>query len=298
MASALSIDCVLDIKAKVGECPMWHVGEQRLYFVDIGSRTLNRFDPATGTNEVRQFDQALGSFGFRSSGGMIGGFRDDGFCTFDFETGSRTQIVNPEPGNDAYRFNDGRVDPYGAFWCGTMREPIDQTDRGAVIYRCGPDGSADAKVSGLGCSNGIVFDAERRRFYCADTTRRIIWVFDHDPETGDISNRRIFANTEDVEGRPDGACLDSEGCYWSACVSGWQIVRYTPDGKIDRTIPVPVQRPTMCAFGGADLDVMYITSIGPNENDPRPMAPGQPHAGGVFACRPGVQGVPEGKFKG
>jgi sugar lactone lactonase YvrE len=81
-------------------------------------------------------------------------------------------------------------------------------------------------------------------------------------------------------------------------VSGWQIVRYTPDGKIDRTIPVPVQRPTMCAFGGADLDVMYITSIGPNENDPRPMAPGQPHAGGLFACRPGVKGVPEGKFSG
>ncbi len=296
--STPTVDCVLDIHAALGECPMWHEGEQQLYWVDIDSRTLNRFDPSSGHNDVRTFDQSLGSFGFSRSGGFVGAFRDDGICTFTFD-GPRTQVVNPEPGNDAYRFNDGRVDPWGNFWVGTLKEPIDHADRGAAIYRVQPSGEWRTQVSGIGCANGIAFDADRKWFYCADTTQAIIWRYDIEPESGAISNRQVFATTNDLRGRPDGACLDADGCYWSANVSGWQMVRYTPNGKIDMTLPVPVQRPTMCAFGGANLDTMFITSIGVSHSTLRPIEPGQPHAGGVFACRvPGIQGKPEPRFKG
>ena len=293
--SALAVDLVLDAKAILGEGPAWNVGEQKLYWVDILGHKIHRTDPSTGTDEVRDFPEQVGCIGFRESGGLIAAMRS-GFYTVDFETGARTFLCDPEkkPGN---RMNDGRCDPYGAFWAGSMMDPSDRKTRTGSIWRLAPDGEPEMKVDDIGISNGIAFDAERHYFYCADTYADVqtVWRFDHDPDTGAISNRRVFITTHDLPGRPDGACVDAEGCYWTALTSCWSVARFTPDGKLDRMIETPVQKPTMCTFGGADLSTLFITSMGFGH---LPQADGQPLAGGVFACRPGVRGVAEGKFKG
>lgn len=290
----IAVDLVLDAKATLGEGLAWNVEEQKLYWVDIQQNKIHRTDPSTGIDEVRTFPEQVGCIGFRQSGGLIAAMRS-GFYTVDFESGARSLICDPErkPGN---RMNDGRCDPYGAFWAGSMMDPSDRKTRTGSIWRLGPDGGAREMVTDIGISNGIAFDAERKRFYCADTYADVqtVWRFDHDPDTGSISNRRVFFTTHDLPGRPDGASLDVEGCYWVALTS-WTIARFTPDGKLDRMIKVPVEKPTMCAFGGSDMSTLFITSIG---HGYLPQGESQPLAGGLFACRPGVTGVPEGKFKG
>jgi sugar lactone lactonase YvrE len=176
-------------------------------------------------------------------------------------------------------------------------DPSDRKTRTGAFWRLAPDGSAAMKVDDIGISNGVAFDAERRRFYCADTITDVatVWRFDHDPDTGVISNRQVFFTAHDLPGRPDGACIDSEGCYWVALANSWSVARFTPDGKLDRMIKTPVQKPTMCSFGGSDLGTLFITSMGFGY---LPQADGQPLAGGLFACRPGVTGMTEGLFKG
>jgi L-arabinonolactonase len=293
----IPVDCVLDAKAMLGESPLWSAEEQKLYWVDIYRHSIHCFDPASGKDDSRQCPEPVGSIGFRKKGGLISAMRS-GFFEVDFAQGMRTQLCNPEADKPGNRMNDGRCDPWGAFWAGSMMDPSDRTTRAGTIWRLGPDRKATAKVTELGISNGIAFDGARRRFYCADTYADVqtIWRFDIEPETGEISNRQVFATTNDLPGRPDGAALDSEGCYWSALAGGWSIARFTPEGKVDRLIKVPVEKPTMCAFGGRQFDVLFITSIGPRPESP--LAPGQPQAGGIFACRPGVQGLPEPKYAG
>ena len=297
--SSPSVDLVLDAKATLGEGLAWNVAEQRLYWVDIMKHEIHRTDPVTGKDEVRNVGEQVGCLGFRAEpdarGTLVAALRS-GFHYVDFETGAKTFICDPEktPGN---RMNDGRCDPYGAFWAGTMMDPSDRKTRTGAIWRLAPDGSAAMKVDDIGISNGIAFDAARNYFYCADTYVDVqtVWRFDHDPETGAISNRRVFVTTNDLPGRPDGACVDAEGCYWLALAGGWAVARFTPDGKLDRLIDVPVQKPTVCTFGGLDLSTLFVASIGFGY---LPQADGQPHAGGIFACRPGVQGVAEGMFGG
>ena len=293
-----SVDLVLDAKATLGEGPVWSVDEQRLYWVDIMKHEIHRTDPATGKDEVRDFGEQVGCLAIRAKpdarGNLVAALRS-GFHYVDFESGAKTFICDPEnkPGN---RMNDGRCDPYGAFWAGTMMDPSDRKTRTGSIWRLGPDLAAREMVDDIGISNGIAFDAERKRFYCADTYADVqtVWRFDHDPDTGTISNRRVFVTTHDLAGRPDGASVDVEGCYWVA-LTGGAIARFTPDGKLDCTIETPVEKPTMCAFGGADMGTLFITSIG---HGYLPQSEGQPHAGGLFACRPGVRGIADGKFKG
>jgi sugar lactone lactonase YvrE len=295
----ISVDLVVDAKAVLGEGPVWNVDEQRLYWVDIMKNQIHRTDPSSGRDEVRDFGEQVGCLGFREKkddkGGLVAAMRS-GFYHVDFDKGTRAFICDPEnkPGN---RMNDGRCDPYGAFWAGSMMDPSDRKTRTGAIWRLAPDGSAEMKVDDIGISNGIAFDEERHYFYCADTYADVqtVWRFDHDPDTGAISNRRVFITTNDLPGRPDGACVDSDGCYWVALTNCWSIARFTPDGRLDRMIRTPVQKPTMCVFGGPDLSTLFITSMGFGY---LPQAEGQPLAGGVFACRPGAQGVPEGKFKG
>jgi sugar lactone lactonase YvrE len=297
--SGISVDLVLDAKATLGEGPVWSVDEQRLYWVDIMKNAIHRADPATGKDEVRDLGEQVGCLGLRAQpdarGNLVAALRS-GFHYVDFDAGKKTFICDPEnkPQN---RMNDGRCDPYGAFWAGSMLDPSDRKTRTGAIWRLAPDGTATMKVDDIGISNGIAFDAERHYFYCADTYADVqtVWRFDHDPDTGAIPNRRVFVTTHDLPGQPDGACIDVEGCYWVALTNCWSIARFTPDGKLDRMIELPVQKPTMCVFGGADMSTLFITSMGFGY---LPQADGQPHAGGVFACRPGVRGVADGKFGG
>jgi sugar lactone lactonase YvrE len=292
-----NVTCVLDVHAKVGECPVWCPEEGKLYWVDIGRCTINRFDPATGHNEVCQLPEQIGSFALREQGGIVAALRS-GFAFLDFATGHLTAICDPEADKPENRFNDGRCDRAGRFWAGTIRDPGDPTQRPGALYRLGTDLSCSQMVTGVGVSNGLAFSPDGKTMYFADTNRDVqtIWAFDFDLDEGAISNRRVFATTHALPGRPDGACVDADGFYWSANVDGWQLVRFAPDGRVDRTLELPVQKPSMCAFGGEHFAILYITTIGSAGSTP--LEPGQPQAGGLFACEPGVRGLPEPKFKG
>ena len=289
------VSCVLDVRAALGEGPTWSREERRLYWVNINGHTVNRFDPATGTNEVCQLPEQVGSFVLREAGGLVVALRS-GFHFLDFDTAALTPIADPEADKPDNRFNDGRCGPDGRFWVGTMRDPQDPAQRTGALYCLDTDLSWRTMVSDIGVSNGLAFSPDGGTMYHADTRQETIWAYDFRAEDGTLSNRRVFATTHDLPGRPDGGCVDAEGFYWSANVDGWQMVRFAPDGSVDRTVKLPVQKPTMPAFGGDNLEIMYITSIGSGGSTP--LEPGQPQAGSIFACEPGVGGLPEPKFGG
>jgi sugar lactone lactonase YvrE len=288
------VACVLDVRARLGECPIWCAEEQRLYWADLNGRTINRFNPATGANEVMSLPAQVGSFALREKGGLLVALRS-GLCFMEFGKDAVTPVAHPEADLPLNRYNDGRTDPAGRFWVGSMRDPQDPDQRTGSLYRLGTDRATTKVVEGIGTSNGLAFSPDGRRMYFADSNPHVqtIWAFDYDVATGAASNRRVFARTNDLPGRPDGACVDEEGCYWSANVYGWQIVCYAPDGRVVRTIPVPVEKPSMVCFGGPKLGVLYITSI-----RDAPIQPGQDRAGSLFACEPGVRGLPEPRYRG
>ena len=290
-------ECVLDAKAALGECPMWHQGEQRLYWIDAERNELHRFDPVTGIDECRQLDDHIGSFGFRKGGGLVAALGSC-FGFVDFGSGRIEPIVEVEADKTNTTFNDGRAAPGGRFFAGTMGVPVDPRFTRGAFYRLDPGGKVTQICDGMGTSNGLAFSPDGHILYHADSLPSVqtIWAWDHDPETGAVENRRVFATTHDLLGRPDGATVDAEGFYWSANVDGWQIVRFAPDGTIDRTIAVPVQKPSMPCFGGPDLDILFVTSI--SDGGFAAMEPDQPLAGGLFACQPGVKGLLEPFFAG
>jgi L-arabinonolactonase len=290
-------ECVLDAKAAVGECPVWSPAEQVLYWIDVAGPKLHRFNPTTGVNETYALPDAIGSFALLGDGRFLVAV-GTGLFRFDPKSGSLTPIAAaPEP-LSTYRFNDGRTDSRGRFWVGTMaREPkVGQTT--GSFYRLDPQGGLTRMLSGFIITNGLAFSPDSKRLYCTDShvSVQTIWIYDYDLETGAVRNKRVFASTYDMPGRPDGAAMDAEGCYWSALNDGWHVGRFRPDGRIDRFVRLPVAKPSMCAFGGAKLDVLYVTSIRPKDQ-PETLVR-QPLAGSIFAIDVGVSGIPEPNFAG
>lgn len=238
---------------------------------------------------------AIGCFAFRQAGGVVAALQS-GFHTVDLRNGATIPLAEPLKGEIGCRFNDGRCDRAGRyFWAGTMGEPPDpQRPRGA-FYRFGTDGSCAKPIDGLIVSNGLAFSPDGRTMYVSDSNAAVqtIWAFDYDADDGVPTNRRVLATTHDIAGRPDGAAVDADGCYWTAANSGAQLVRYAPEGKIDRTVALPVHRPTMPCFGGDGLDTIYVTSMQPLPGEPRHELDGS-----IFAVRVGVTGLPEPRFAG
>ena len=293
-----AVECVLRLREGGGpkaECPLWDWRDEKLYWCDIDGGTLNRFDPASGVNEKRSVGEQIGSFALTSQPGTYLIATRSGLHYFDFAEGSKRLMVDPEPDLPENRLNDGRCDTAGRFWVGSMRDPITASDRCGALYRVAPAGPPTRTLGLLGIPNGIAFSPDSSLMYLADTNTevRTVWQFDYDLAAGAIANRRVLVHTGD-RGRPDGACCDVDGCYWSAHLDGAHIARYTPRGDLDRIITLPVQWPSMCAFGGRDLDVLYITTL--RRGGPDADLPDQPLAGSLFACRPGVQGMRETPF--
>jgi sugar lactone lactonase YvrE len=286
--------CVLRRSAIVGECPRWHSAERALYWVDIYEPSLNKFDPASGENRKWMMPERIGCFGFRKAGGIIAGMQS-GIAFVDLEPEVRVKrVFDLEPDNPESRFNDGRCDPGGRFWAGSIVESLDK--RVGVLYRFDPDGRCHRMVDNLICPNGMAFSPDGRTLYHSDSRQDYVFAWDFDVKTGAIQNQRVFLAMDMTEGRPDGAAVDEQGYYWICHVNGWRVARYSPEGRIDRVIGLPVQRPTMCAFGGPNLDTLYITSA---------MYPltetalaKQPLAGSLFAIDVGVRGQAEPFFAG
>jgi len=204
-----------------------------------------------------------------------------------------TVVEDASAGN---RLNDGRCDPAGRYVVGTMHPSPEESHFVGSLYSIDRTGAVSLLETEVGVPNGLVFDPDRSRMYWTDTLRHVIWVWDYDLDTGMRRNKRVFFDydaNDDVLGLPDGACLDVDGCYWSASVEGWALIRITPEGTVDRRIDLPVQKPTMPAFGGADLSTLYVTSIGDGNGNEDPS--GVP-AGALLAVDAGVGGLPEPRF--
>lgn len=292
--STPKVDCVLDIRAELGECPVWSVAEQALYWIDIYAGRLHRFDPATGADGFWQLPETIGSFALCRDRAALVALRS-GLHRFDLGSGAIAPVASPEASLPGNRLNDGRCDRQGRFWIGSMADPVDpQTPRGA-LYRLDADASCTKAADGFFISNGLAFSPDGRILYHSDSYApvRTIWAWDLDTENGAISNRRVFVDTKGMPGRPDGAAVDADGCYWMAANDGWELVRFTPAGNIDRRIALPVAKPSMIAFGGRRLDTLYITSIRPAKGLEQ-----QPQAGSLFAIDPGVKGLAEPLFGG
>jgi sugar lactone lactonase YvrE len=261
-----------------------------LYWVDIQDNCFFRFHPATGISEKIDVGVAIGVLALRASGGLVLATKK-GFAFWDKHTQELQYIVNPEATRPHMRFNDGAVDSAGRFWAGSMGGTGEGT-----LYRLDPDRTVHTMISGVGVPNGIGWSLDNTVMYFTDSAPRIIYAFDFDAATGNITNRRNLIEVPEEMGTPDGLAVDSAGYIWSAFWDGAKIVRYAPDGKVDRIVAVPALRPTSCVFGGPDLDELYITSSRADLNTD--VLERYPLSGDLFRLKAGVTGREKFKFAG
>ncbi len=287
------MECVLDAKAELGEGPVWDPVAACLYFVDITAGLVHRYDPETRSSRALPAGTMVGAVALTGAGDLLLAVRD-GFIRLDPVTGLTRRIADVEADRPDQRMNDGKCDPCGRFWAGTMA--FDERPGGGALYRLDTDGRVQTMLEHVTISNGIDWSDGGRLMYYVDTPTGSIDVFDFDVATGSIANRRSVARVEAGAGWPDGLTLDAEGCLWVALWAGGAIRRYSPDGALDRVVPVPVSHPTSCTFGGADFGDLYITSASCALTPEARLQ--QPLAGGLFRCRPGVCGRPTHRFRG
>jgi sugar lactone lactonase YvrE len=257
---------------------------------------LHRFDPATGTDRHWTLDQEIGCLALREQGGLVLAMKS-GFARFDPATGALEPLAQPEADIPENRFNDGACDTRGRFWAGTMRMHKFGIQPTGAVYRLDPDGTCTRKMDGFWTINGMAFSPDGTRFYFSDSTAKVrtIWVADYDPDTGEIGERQVFFDTRDLAGRPDGGCIDAEGHYWMAGITGGELVRFTPAGAVDRIVPMPVKRVTKLAFGGPGFATGYVTSLGGNNWQE---AGDAPQSGGLFEVPLGVKGLKANRYGG
>ncbi len=281
-----SFTLALDLNCALGESPVWVPDRGLLIFVDITGHRLYRFDPQSNNLEHANVDEDIGCVAVARGGGYVAGMRSGMWLLNESGTKRRKLADNPEE-NATSRFNDGRVDPAGRYLAGTLDET--KKNGQAALYRC--DHRGLTKVDeGFMTSNGLAFSPDGRTLYFSDTPRFVIYRFDYDPQTGEAANRREFVRLEPTatdRGRPDGAAVDADGCYWSALYEGSRVARYDPAGQLMSTHSLPVRCVTMPAFGGADMKTLFVTTA--REKNP---PPGTGAGGGLYSLRVDVPGIP------
>lgn len=272
---------VLDAQCALGESPVWWADAKLLVFIDITGRRLHRFDPVSQRQEVDALDEDIGCVAPAKGGGYLAGMRS-GIWLLDDKGGKVRQLaVNPQNAA-SHRFNDGRVDPKGRYFSGTLDESKAAGDAG--LYRYDRRGLKQV-MDGVMTSNGLALSPDGRTLYFSDTPRFVIYRFDYDPDTGEAANRRVFARIEPTatdRGRPDGAAVDAAGCYWSSLYEGSRIRRFDPDGKMMADYHVPALNTTMPAFGGADMKTLFVTTARDKKGGP---------GGGLYAMPVDVPGL-------
>lgn len=279
-------ELVLDARAKLGEGPTWDRPSGQLIWVDIDAGMVHRFDPATAGTDSIAVGQPVGAAVPRRGGGLALAVRD-GFALLDAGADTMRLAAPVEAGDPDTRLNDGACDVAGRFWAGSLSAcgcPA------AALYRWTGDGPPERVVDGITLSNGIGWSPDERRMYYIDTVTGGVDVFDFDPASGEIANRRRAISIDRSLGRPDGLAVDADGGVWVALWGGGAVHRYAPSGSLDRRVRFPVSQVTSCCFGDHDLRTLFITSAARGVVED--------HAGALFACRPGCAGLPAHAFGG
>lgn len=288
----LKAELLLAAGNETGESPVWDERARCLWWTDIPAKRLHRIDPATGLTESFSMPGRVGCFALRRSRGLVLAM-EHGFSFFDPQSGAVETIAEPEVGLTNHRFNDGRCDREGRFLVGSMNLARDVAS--ARLWQLSRDKTVRPLANDSTIANGLAFSPEGRIMYWVDGGRQQVFRFDYSQD-GIASNRRVWLDRETAPGRPDGGAVDADGCYWSGRWMGGCVVRFTPDGRIDRLVEVPASRVTMCAFGGADYRTLFITTA--NEGMSAAEKEAEPLAGGLFAIHLDVAGLPESLFEG
>ncbi|RAK60941.1 SMP-30/gluconolactonase/LRE family protein [Phenylobacterium hankyongense] len=281
------VRCVVQAFDQLGEGPVWSAREGRLYWFDIKGRRLSWYEPASGAGGTFELPLRASAAAPREAGGLIVA-TEKGLAIVDPDAGT-IAIVQPHDLGDGFRTNDGKIDLDGRFWWSTMDD--NGGERAGSVFRTEPGGRTDRVLSGIHIPNTISVSPDGSLLYMADSKRQTI--FTH--RTDDLSQVTEFAHTRGEPHTPDGSAVDAEGYLWNAQWGGWRVVRYAPDGSIDRIVPMPVEQPTSLAFGGPDLSTLYVTSAR-DDLSPEALAR-QPLAGSLFAFEPGVKGLALPLFK-
>lgn len=302
MSSTIEVRPVASVHAELGESPFWHPGEQVLYWCDIPACRLYRLVPASGALKHWDFEAELASAAPCRSGGLLLALRN-GLWRFDPADGRRS-LLAAAPYDAAHeRFNDGKCDPGGRFWCGTLYEP--RRPPLAALYRLDAAGALTREADGVTVSNGLAWSPNGCTMYWSDTTSHTVFALDFDLAQGRASRRRVFARFEprregqsldDYGGRPDGAAVDAEGNYWVAMFEGGRLLQLSPRGELRREIRLPVRCPTMPCFGGPDLRTLYVTTA--RHHRPADELAAQPWAGCVLEISLDVPGLPVAFYAG
>jgi sugar lactone lactonase YvrE len=284
-ASVEDAELVLDARAELGEGIVWDAALSRLVWVDIMRGRVHRFDPASAVSEVCEIGQPVGTAAPAADGSLIVA-TPEGFARLEFGSARLTSLAAVEADVPGNRMNDGACDPAGRFWAGTMA--LDEQPGAGSLYRIDPDGQVTLMVPGVTISNGLAWSGDASRMFYVDSPTQRIDVFDFDLATGAIANRRPFASIAAKDGIPDGLTIDADDGVWVALWGGGRLHRYGRDGALDRVVRLPVTYPTRCAFGGLELDELFVTSAWmPMTADERAA---EPHAGGIYRLRPGIRG--------
>ena len=288
--------CIVPAGDVCGEAATWDAAANRLYWTDINRFLLHAYDLAAGTTRTHMFDQPVVALSLTDRQGRLLVALGSQLILFNPADGSRKDLPAALEGWPELRFNDGRSDPRGTFWIGSMGnnvgpngEGLPVTDGKGTLYRYRNGGALEAIETGIGIPNTLCWSPDGRRFYFGDSLKNEIRVYGYDPESGDIGpGASFFSGFE--RGVPDGSAMDSEGFLWNCRYGGGCVVRVAPDGTIDRVIDMPAENITTCTFGGADLTTLYITTAAADR------APEDRLAGSLFAIETGVSGMPENVF--
>ena len=291
----MQIDQITEPVTEHGEGPVWDAATGRLHWVDMLRGDVLTMEESGGTSSSpsrQHLGDVVAAVRPRSGGGLVLAV-ERGFAVLDPGAGTARTVAEVWQ-DPSVRMNEGGCDPQGRFYAGSMA--YDSRPGGGSLYRLDPDGTVSTLLDEVSVSNGIGWSPDDRTMYFTDTPSRRIYRYDFDRARGEIANRRVFAEVAPGHGGPDGMTVDAEGFVWSAQFDRWCINRYAPDGKLERSIRLPVQRPTTCMFGGPDLSILYVTSARMDLSEAALAE--QPHAGGVFALDVGVKGLPEPRFVG
>jgi sugar lactone lactonase YvrE len=283
-------------RCTVGESPLFDAYNGAFYWIDVRETpAIHRLDVSTGAEARWPLDEDIGSIalidGAANGHRLLAGLRS-GFAVFDCTTASMTPLVDPEAHLPHTRMNDGKCDAAGRFWCGSMQPEAGTADGSLYVL----DGNLACRkvLDDLVIPNGMTWSLDHRIMYLADTRRGCIWSFDFDLASGALGERRLFADLGAMPGGPDGATLDAQGFLWSAQFDGGCLVRYAPDGRVDRVVRLPVTKPSSCSFGGPDFRELYVTTATLRMTEEQVRA--EPDAGRVLVLDAGVRGMPPSKF--